>query len=139
MQLDEGLREGEGSQFALPRPGKQCVTRCPVALSCPVPAEQRGLGALGTPDAADAAAGRWVAIRALDKQLREGLKAHHEETGHCPEVGDGRVVRWDGPKGARKFGVHKPFVPDTAADDDAYIGQWIAELDVQRAKAGVAA
>lgn len=130
MQLDRGRREGEGSEFAQPRPGAHCLTRCPVSSSCPVPQEQRGLGALAAPDDADEAARRWVVVRALDAQLRKALKAHHEETGHCPEVGDGTVVRWDGPKGARKFGVHRPFVPEAEADsaaEDAFMGQWAAE------------
>lgn len=139
QQLDRGLREGEGSEFAQPRPGKKCLTRCPVLASCPVPAEQRGIGAIDSPAAADRAAARWIPVEALNKALRMNLKAWHEETGHCPDTGDGRVVRWDGPKGSRKFGIHKPFVPDSAAADDDFIAQWQAELEVQQAKAGAAA
>jgi len=110
QQLDQGLRGDE--EFAQPRPGKQCATRCPVASLCPVPAEQRGVGSLDTPDAADAAAARWVAVRAVDKQLREALKTWADESDHCPEVRDGLVVRWDREGPGRKFGPCAP--PDAA-------------------------
>lgn len=143
MQLDRGLREGERSEFAKPRPGTQCNTRCPVALSCPVPQEQRGLGVLGSRSAADEAARRWVVIRALDQQLRKGLKAIHDETGYCPQVGDGRVVRWkdkaDG-KG-RDFGAFDPPANGEAqqrADED-FVASLAAELAKQRDIAGVLA
>lgn len=144
MKLDRGLREGEGSEYAQPRPGKQCATRCPVALTCPVPAEQRGVGALHSPDVADEAAARWVAIRALDKQLRDDLKAYVEEAGRHPVVGNGLVVRWkdrDSGKG-RDFGAHEPAVLDVAAQAEAdavFVASMEAELAVQRERQEAAA
>jgi hypothetical protein len=127
QQLDQG-RRGD-PEFAQPRPGKQCVTRCPVAASCPVPAEQRGVGSLDSPEAADEAAARWVALRAVDKQLREALKAHVEATGRPAVVRDGLVVRWDGEKPGRKFGVFAPPEPADSTDaDEAFVASMEAEI-----------
>lgn len=93
MQLDTALREGEDHPLSQPRPGAHCTTRCPVAHSCPIPREQRGLGVLETPEDAVAEAGRWTVIRALDKQMREALKARHESTGEFIPV-DGGTLGW---------------------------------------------
>lgn len=106
MQLDIALREGEGHELAAPRSGAHCTTRCPVARSCPIPAEQRGLGALETTADAEAEAARWQTIRALDKQMRAALKAHHEQTGEPIACADGMVLAWhDKPDGGRVFDI----------------------------------
>lgn len=127
QQLDAGLRGDE--EFRQPRPGKQCATRCPVAASCEVPAEQRGVGSLDSPDAADEAAARWVAIRAVDKQLREALKSYVDESDHRPVVREGLVVCWDREGPGRKFGPCAPPVPAApAATDDAFVSAMEAEL-----------
>ncbi len=143
MQVDRALREGEGSQFAQPRPGRQCASRCSVSRSCGVPQEQRGLGALDSPDAADAEAARWEVITALGKQQREALKAFHEETEYRPRLPDGRVVGWKAkPDGkGRAFGAHTVEAVERAATvvaDDTFMQQWADELAFQQAKAGVA-
>lgn len=131
MKLDRGLREGDGSDYAKPRPCSACNTRCPVNLTCPVPAEQRGVGVLSTPEQADTAAARWVAVKAVDKRLREAIKSHVEESGRPAEVGDGSVIGWK-PKAngkGRDFCVHHPEPPaDTAATDDAFVESLEAEL-----------
>jgi hypothetical protein len=53
--------------------------------------------------------GRWQVVSELDDDMRKALKNYHEETGHAPAVGDGRVARWDPPikkgEGKRKFGL----------------------------------
>ncbi len=145
MQLDEALRGGDGSVFAQPRAGKHCDNRCSVKHSCPIAAEERGMGAIDSEDAADVIARRWRVIRALEPEMRKALKVWHEAEGHCPDAGSGQVVRWKGERGARKFGFHEPReaapTPTPAAlapaeNDDDYIAQWQAELD--RQKAGVA-
>jgi hypothetical protein len=138
MKVDRGLREGDGSEFAKPRPGKHCDKRCSVARSCPVPVEQRGLGAIDGEDTADAEAQRWAVVKALQPQMRDAIKAFHEGTGYCPQVSDGLVARWKqkaNGKG-RDFGIFPPAVPndpaaalaDVGIVDDDYIAAWEAEL-----------
>jgi len=105
MKLDNALSDPE-SDFWRPKPGRHCA-KCEVARSCPVPKEQRGDGALTTPDDMDAAAAKFVVVDAQRQQLRDQLKAAHEQTGHYAEVGDGSVIGWNPPLGkGRKFGVH---------------------------------
>lgn len=73
-----------------------------------MPAEQRGVGALDSDEAADGAAGRYVNVDGLRNTLREQLRTYHEQTGRAPLVGDGTAVFWrpkpDG-SGRRDFGV----------------------------------
>ncbi len=144
MQLDEALREGEASKFMEPRAGKQCLTRCSVKRSCPIAAEERGLGALDSPEAADAEGERWEVIKALHPDMRDALKAYVAVPGNAPpKLPDGRVIRWDGEKPNRKFGAFPPPEPvdpaEIEAADAALMAQWAAELEVQQAKAGAAA
>jgi hypothetical protein len=94
MKLERGIAEGESSPVWKPRPGPQCARQCPVALSCPVPQEQRGLGAIDSDELATAEGDRWVVVRALDKQMRGQLKTWHEETGRPIPLADGRELRW---------------------------------------------
>lgn len=93
MKLDRAILEGEGSELWRPRPGRQCLRKCPVSVTCPVPAEQRGVGMLSTEDAQDAAAARYVVVDAVRQTLREALKAAYEESGRSIPTGDGRVLR----------------------------------------------
>jgi len=133
MQYDQGLREGKASVFAQPRAGKQCDTRCSVKASCPIAAEERGIGAIDSEAAADALAQRWRVIKALEPDMRKAIKHWHEATGHCPDAGSGQVARWKGERGDRKFGFHAPVddapAVDGAATDDGFIAQWEAELE----------
>ncbi len=103
MLIDRAITEGDRSELWRPRPGRHCLRQCPVSRSCPVPDEQRGLGALGSPEDQDEEAGRFVVVDAL----RDALKASFEETGRPPEVGDGTGLFWrvkSNGKG-REFGV----------------------------------
>jgi PD-(D/E)XK nuclease superfamily len=134
MKLDRGRTEGEGSEHAQPRPNAGCATRCPVKRSCPVPQEQRGVGAITSPEEADAEARRWAVIKALDPEMRAALKTYHEESGYAPQVTDGLVVRWrDRASGkGREFGIFSPAEAEatTAEEGDAaYMAQWAAELE----------
>jgi hypothetical protein len=112
MLLDEAralFEAGESETHALlrPRPGSWCARKCPVAASCPVPAEQRGVGALDSDEAADAAAGRYVVVDGLRQTLREQLRTYYEEVGRPPMVGDGTGAFWR-PKAngrGRDFGI----------------------------------
>jgi hypothetical protein len=91
-----------------PRPGRWC-SHCPVSRACPVPQEDRGVGVIDTEELANAEAARWDVIKTLGEQQRKALKAWHEETGHWPEVGDGRVVGWHQEEGkTRKFEARAP-------------------------------
>lgn len=120
QKLDEAIRAGEGPLWK-PRPGRQCLRRCPVVNSCPVPDEMKGVGALVSEDAADAAAERFIVVDALRQTLRDQLKAHHEETGHAPGVGDGHVLRWkvDPGTGRRQFGVWEPDAAESESETTA--------------------
>ena len=101
-----------------PRPGAWC-SHCPIVRECPVPDTDRGVGALTDEATADAEAARWVAVRALEKQERAALKAHHESTGYAPAVGDGRTVRWKtNEDGRRSFDAHEPEDPTPPQSDD---------------------
>ncbi len=109
MLLDRAITEGDRSELWRPMPGRQCLRQCPIARSCPIPAEQRGLGALDSPEAADMEAERFVVVDALRQQQRDALKAFHEESTptHAPQVGDGTGLFWrekSNGKG-REFGV----------------------------------
>lgn len=132
MLLDRAIDEGpdSGSKLTNPRPGRQCLRGCPVSTSCPIPEEQRGEGAISSPEDADENARRMVKVTAVRTALIARLKAWHEETGHCPEVGDGTQVRWEGEKGSRKFGAHPPALPAPSTDetDAAFVASMEAEL-----------
>jgi PD-(D/E)XK nuclease superfamily len=106
QKLARALEEGEDSALWGPRPGRHCAKQCPVAASCPIPAEQRGLGLIGGEGEADDQAARYVVVDALRQQMRGQLKAWHEETGLVPAVGDGTGLYWrTDEKGKRAFGV----------------------------------
>ena len=107
QKLSRAIGEGEDSELWKPRPGRQCAKQCPVVMSCPIPAEQRGLGQIDSPEAADALAARFVVLDAVRNQARALAKAYHEETGLILEVGDGTGIFWEkNDKGKRDFGVH---------------------------------
>lgn len=135
MLLDRAIDEGpdSGSKLTNPRPGRQCVRGCPVSTSCPIPEEQRGEGAISSPEDADENARRMVKVTAVRTALIARLKAWHELTGHCPEVGDGTQVRWEGEKGSRKFGAFPPDPAEaapvpTVGSDDAFVSAMELEL-----------
>ncbi len=95
MQLDQAIEGGEGHDLAAPRPHpRQCNNRCPVARSCPIPQEQRGVGALTTMEDATAEANRFVVIDALRKNMLKALKAKHEAEKKYIPVVDGLVMGW---------------------------------------------
>jgi hypothetical protein len=99
QRLERGLSEGEGSEVWKPRPGGHCARACAVARSCPIPAEQRGVGVLETDEMADAEAGRFVMVDGLKDQMRIALRERYEETGRPHQIGDGRAIVFDGPRG----------------------------------------
>jgi RecB family exonuclease len=121
MKLERAETEGhEGHELWRPRPGRQCLRRCPVLASCPIPNEQKGIGALVDEATADTAAERFIVVDGLRQTLRDQIKAYHEETGHAPDVGDGHVMRWktDPETGRRSFGVWEPEGPPPPDDTD---------------------
>jgi hypothetical protein len=104
-KMDRGLTEGEGSDYARPRAGAHCATRCPVSRSCQIPAERRGLGALDSPEAASAEGERWFLFGTLRKQFGATLKAYVEATGEPIKVNGGYLQWWDKPSGGREFTI----------------------------------
>lgn len=107
QKLETAIAEGEDSEAWRPRPGRHCLRQCPVTASCPIPAEQRGLGALETEEHANEAAARFVVLDGLRAGLRAQLKARFEESGQPPLVGDGTGLFWRQDPGTsrRSFGV----------------------------------
>jgi PD-(D/E)XK nuclease superfamily len=99
MQVDTA-RNGDPLGLVRPRPGAWCARRCPIARACPVPAEQRGVGALETDEMADAEAARFVVVDGLRKTLLAALKARYEATGRPMLTGDGRALAWNGGAGS---------------------------------------
>lgn len=123
MQLDRAIAEGPKSDLWRPKPGRYCTTACPVARSCPVPREMRGIGSINSEQQANVAARAWTVTNAQQKQLREALKVWTEESGHHPEVGDGHVLRYE-PEftSPRKWGLHDPVAdaPDSPDIDELF-------------------
>lgn len=120
MNLDEALHEGESSPLWKPRSGRHCLRACPVTKSCPIPEEQRGLGSFGDESDADRQAARFMVVDALRSQLRDGLKAYFEETGHAPQTPDGLELRWKYKRGGgRSFGACWPDDSSSQAEADA--------------------
>lgn len=99
MRLDTALQEGPESKLWEPRPGKWC-SYCPRKSACPIPAEERGEGAIESDAMADQWAGELLRAEGMRKQRREALKAWFEATGYAAKTNDGREVRWDGGKGS---------------------------------------
>lgn len=112
VKLDRAIFEGEESGLWRPRPGAHCAKQCPVAMSCPVAAEQRGDGAIDSDEQADVTAGVYVVAKAQYTQAASQLKAR-EEAGNRPgRANEREEVRWDPPGsalvkgGGRKFGLY---------------------------------
>lgn len=103
MQLDKGLSGDK--EFRKPRSGAWCARKCPVSRSCPIPAEQRGAGALGDLDTASSEAERWALFGMLRKSFRDALVAYHEQTGEFIPVHDGLLGWHANGDGKRKFEV----------------------------------
>lgn len=105
MHLERGLTEPDsewGQKFWQPKPGAHCARQCPVARSCPIPAEQRGVGALETDEMADAEARRFVVVDALRDEMLAALKTRYTQTGYAARIGDGRCIAWNGGKGGAR-------------------------------------
>jgi PD-(D/E)XK nuclease superfamily protein len=111
MKLDNALREGPKSKLWKARPGSQC-NKCEVGISCPIPPEMRGDGAIDTDERADEVAGVYVVAKAQYTQAAAQLKARQESGCRPGRANDREEVRW-GPEpnaweskgGGRKFGL----------------------------------
>lgn len=115
QKLAEAKAHPDDERLWQPKPGRHCLRQCPIVRSCPIPVRQRGDGALASEAEADTMAEEYVVVQGLRDHLRGTLKAWHEETGHCPDVGDGNVMRWkdrDDRPGSRTFDIHPPADPD---------------------------
>lgn len=121
QKLEMAIEEGEDAEAFKPTPGRQCLKQCPAARTCPIPEEQRGVGAIEDEVAADAQAERFVVVDGLRQQLRAQLKAWFEDTGRPAEVGDGTGLYWrKDAKGKRSFGVF-PLDREIITDEEAVI------------------
>jgi hypothetical protein len=107
MNLDRAISEGEESELWAPRPGSHCTRQCPVAVSCPIPKEQRGDGALEAPEDAHAAAEAYAVLEGQRKALIEQMKAWVEDPANpLPMANEDQVAAWKPPTGkGRRFGL----------------------------------
>jgi hypothetical protein len=107
MNLDRAIGEGEDSPLWAPRPGSHCARQCPVARSCPIPAEQRGDGALESPEEAHGAAEALGVLEGQRNALIGQLKAYVEDPSNpLPSVNEETVASWKPPTGkGRRFGL----------------------------------
>ena len=139
MLLDQAIQaDDESDPLWKPRPGAWCARACPVNASCPIPAEQRGVGALDTDDAADAAAARYVTMDGVRNTLRDQLKTRYEQTGRPSFVGDGTAVFWkEKDDGRRSFGVWPvediPTPPQADDDLEVLLAESVKQAEEGRA------
>jgi hypothetical protein len=109
MKLERGLSEGADSQLWRPRPGSHCNRQCPVNRSCPIPEEQRGVGAIADAESAEREAARYVMVDGLRDALRAALKDYYQAHGEPIPVGDtGDALSWGGGAGNAFEVVHVP-------------------------------
>lgn len=108
-KLERGLSEGEGAAVWYPRPSSVCTKQCPVARSCPVPEEQRGVGAIEDDESAEREAARYINVNGLRNTLRDALKARYNATGVPIRVGTTNdALSWGGGAGGAYEVVHVP-------------------------------
>lgn len=111
LKLARAIDEGEESPLWRPRPGAHCARQCPVAMSCPVPAELRGDGAIDSDERADEVAELYVVAKAQYTQASAQLKAREEGGCRPGRANDREEVRWNPPGsfavrgGGRKHGL----------------------------------
>lgn len=127
MRLDTALHAGPASDLWTPRPGKWC-SYCPRKSACPIPAEERGEGAVESDAMADRYAGEMVRADGLEKDRRKALKAWFAATGYAAQLADGREVRFDGGKGGA-FEIVPVTRPEAGERDD---GEVIAQAGLAR-------
>jgi hypothetical protein len=109
MKLERGLSEGADSALWTPRPGSHCAKQCPVARSCGIPAEQRGVGVIENDEMATREAARYMMVDGLRDTLRAALKEYYNATGVPIPVGDtGDALSFGGGKGSAFEIVHVP-------------------------------
>lgn len=112
MMLDRAIQEGPESKLFSPRAGAHCARQCPVSVSCPIPREQRGIGAIDTDEKMDDASQAFTVGHAQVELLRKQLKVRYEATGRPGKLPDGNEVRWyENGSGSRSFGVCDPKTP----------------------------
>lgn len=106
MLLAQAIDAGPKSPLFAPRAGGHCARRCPVSRSCPIPREQRGVGAISTDRQAEQAASALVVAKAQVELISKQLKNRFEATGFVAKLTTGEEVRWyENGQGGRSFGV----------------------------------
>jgi hypothetical protein len=94
MKIDRAISEGPKSKLWKPRSGSHCLKQCPVSRSCPVPPEQRGIGALSTQAQADREAEIFAVWEGKSAQARDRLKAWQEAGNPPGRPNEREEVRW---------------------------------------------
>lgn len=121
-RLDDAIGEGEDSPLWRPRPGKHCNRQCPVAVSCPIPLEMRGDGAIGSPEEAHATAETLAKLEGKRTAMLGQLKAYVEDPHHpLPQANEGEVYGWKPPTGkGRRFGIwRREDIETTSSEEQA--------------------
>lgn len=117
QMLERAVAAPEDSPLRKPRPGRQCLKACAFTSSCPIPGEQRGLGAVDSDEDADEQFARFLTVDALRQQLRDRLKARFEESGYVATAPDGSELRWKyAADGKRTFGPCQPDDPRSVVE-----------------------
>lgn len=132
QMLERAIDEGPKSELFRPRAGAHCARQCPVSRSCPIPREQRGVGAIATDKQQDEASEAFAVVHAQQELLRKQLKERHEATGRAGQLSDGKQVRWhENGSGGRSFGIcdaDAPLDPKTVEAIFQNTGQNLEEL-----------
>jgi RecB family exonuclease len=133
QMLDRAVKEGPTSKLFDPRAGGHCARQCPVSTSCPIPREQRGIGAIDSDERMDEAAAAFVVSHAQAELLRKQMKERFEATGRPGKLADGREVRYyQNGSGGRSFGVcdaDAPLDPKTIEAIAMNTGQHYQDLE----------
>jgi hypothetical protein len=106
MRLEGAVKEGPTSRLWAPHSGAHCAKQCPVARSCPIPAEMRGDGAVESDEMQDRWGERWVTHHAQDLAIKRALQTREAATGRPAVLPDGKHLRWhEKPDGGRSWGI----------------------------------
>lgn len=133
--LDRAIAGGSSSPLWKPQPGKHC-SYCPRAGSCPIPREERGVGAITDMAMAERWAGQMVTAQELYQHRRRALKAYHEQTGMPIAVRNAKgrsELRHE--TGTRSFGMHTPEDSDRGGEDPNLTDAFKAAAERKRAAA----
>jgi hypothetical protein len=127
--LDRALAGGSKSAMWKPKPNMLC-SHCPRPGSCPIPREERRVGAIESLTMAERYGEQWLQGKGVVEHRITALKAFHEASGLPIPVRDGKrkmELRWGTlPGGGRRFQLWA-LTQDEPAEDLAAVFEGVAE------------